>query len=285
VKNTGYTLGFDDHSTARVTVHRDGATVRIGAAEVGQGSATTLTQIAAETLGLPVERVTLAWQDSVTAPGGASSSASHQTYISGNAVRVACDRARRAVDDLGGPEQLPNGGVTVSETYHAPRTHASLADGDSAYAFSWAACVADAAVDIETGRVRVLRVVQAVDAGRVINPQLFTAQVEGGVVMGQGYALQERFEVRDALPLTRTLGDCMIPTAIDAPPVIDAIAVEAPDPNGPYGARGIGEVTMLPIVPAIAAAIHDATGAWIDEVPATPERVLAAMDALKETTH
>jgi len=293
VKNVGYSLGFDDHATAEVVLGREKALVRVGAAEVGQGAETVLAQIAAETLGLPVTAIRLEWQDTCAAPEAGSTSASHQTFVSGNAVRLACMRVARMADDLGGREALPPAGIVARETYHAPRTSSQPGAGAAHYAYSWAACVADVAVDVETGKVRVLRIVEAVDAGRVINPLLFRGQVEGGVVMGQGYALQERFHVRNGVPLTTTLGECCIPTAVDAASCIEVVTVETPDPNGPYGARGIGEVTMLPVVPAITAAIHSATGAWIDRLPATPERVLAAcanrdmgiagdaMDALK----
>ncbi|HEY8491860.1 MAG TPA: xanthine dehydrogenase family protein molybdopterin-binding subunit [Dehalococcoidia bacterium] len=279
VKNVGYSFGFDDHATARVTLTQDGAVVRTGAAEVGQGVEMVLAQIAAQTLDLPPERVRVEWQDTAAAPEAGSTSASHQTFVTGNAVRLACLRARRTVEDLGGVDRLPPGGITVIETYHAPKTVPLRQRGRTHYAYSWSTCVADVAVDVETGRVRVLRLVEAVDAGRVINPLLFAGQVEGGAVMAQGYAIQERFEVRDGVPLTRSLGACNIPTAVDAAPVIETLAVETPDPNGPYGARGIGEVTMLPVVPAITAAIHAATGAWVDRIPATPERVLAALES------
>jgi len=281
VKNTGYAFGFDDHATARITLTTEGALIHAGAAEVGQGVETVLAQIAADAMGIPAENVRVAWQDTLSAPDAGSSSASHQTVVSGNAVLLAAERARRLVDDLGGFGSLPAGGITVEETYHAPKTYATLTGGKAIYAYSWSACLADVAVDLETGRVRVLRVVEAVDAGRVINPLLFTAQVEGGVVMGQGYALQERFDVREAVPLTASLGECLIPTSLDAAPIIEVIAVESPDPEGPHGARGIGEVTMLPVVPALTAAIQAATGAWVDRLPALPERVLIAVDGLE----
>lgn len=277
VKNVGYSLGFDDHATAEVVLGRETATVRVGAAEVGQGVETVLAQIAAETLGMPVAAIRLEWQDTRAAPEAGSTSASHQTFVSGNAVRLACLRAVRMADDLGGREALPPAGIVARETYHAPRTSPQPGAGEAHYAYSWGACAADVAVDVETGRVHVLRIVEAIDAGRVINPLLFRGQVEGGVVMGQGYALQEQFHVRNGVPLTTTLGACCIPTAVDAAPCIEVVTVETPDPNGPYGARGIGEVTMLPVVPAITAAIHDATGAWIDSLPATSEKVLSAL--------
>jgi CO/xanthine dehydrogenase Mo-binding subunit len=137
--------------------------------------------------------------------------------------------------------------------------------------------VADVAVEVATGRVRVRRAVVAVDAGRVINPALFRGQVEGGVVMGQGYALLERCAVRDGMPVGLRLDACNLPTAVDAVPAIEVVAIESPEPCGPFGARGIGEIAMIPIVPAIIAAIHAACGAWVDAIPAVPQRVRAAL--------
>ena len=147
-------------------------------------------------------------------------------------------------------------------------------------AFGWGACVADVAVDCETGLVTVLRVVSAVDAGRVLNPALFAGQMEGGLVMGQGYALQERLSVKDGMPLSLGFEGCGVPTAVDAVPNIEIVAVEEGDSLGPFGARGVGEIAMLPVVPAITAAIHAACGAWIDELPAAPPRVRAAIDSV-----
>jgi CO/xanthine dehydrogenase Mo-binding subunit len=274
LKNVGFGFGFDEASTAEVTVARGGAVVRIGAAEVGQGVETVLTQIAAETLAIHPRRVAIVWADTTAAPEAGSASASHQTFVAGNAVRGACERVRLRLATACGP-------VTVRFTYTAPPTR-PLGKGRGSrqlFAFAWSTCVADVAVDIATGRVRVLRVVDAIDAGRVVNPALFAAQVEGGVVMGQGYALQERFVVHDGMPCTMGLDACGIPTAMDAVPQIETVAVEAPEPAGPFGARGIGEITMIPVVPAITAAIHAAVGVWIDALPASPERVLAALAA------
>jgi len=281
LKNVGFGFGFDEHSTAEVIVTRAGAIVRIGAAEVGQGVETILGQIAAETLGIAPRRVRVEWSDTATAPEAGSASASHQTFVGGNAVRGACALARRKLEAIGGFAALPLDGFSTVHTYQAPRTR-PLAQRGSArhvFAYTWSTCIADVAVDLATGRVRVLRVINALDAGRVINPKLFEAQVEGGVVMGQGYALQERCVVREGLPITTGFEACGVPTSMDAVPRIETIAVELREPGGPFGARGIGEITMIPVVPAITAAIHAASGVWVDALPASPERVLAALES------
>ena len=134
-------------------------------------------------------------------------------------------------------------------------------------------------VDIDCGRVEVLRVISALDAGRVINPRLLEGQVEGGAVMGQGYALQERCVVREGMPVSLSLEQCGIPTATDAVPEIETVAVQTEEPRGPFGARGIGEITMISIVPAITAAIHAATGVWMDQIPVLPQRLLAVLQS------
>jgi CO/xanthine dehydrogenase Mo-binding subunit len=284
-KNVGYSFGFDDRASAEVTRTRNGATVRIGAAECGQGVATVLVQIAAETLDLPPRRVRIEWQDTEEAPEAGSSSASRQTLVSGNAVRGACQAVRRAVDTRGGAAILPQGGITRRYTFRAPRTGeiGARRSAPHAYAYGWASCAAEVRVDIATGCVEVLRIVSAVDAGRVVNRRLFEGQVEGGAVMGQGYALQERFLLRDGMPVSLGFEGCAVPTVLDAAPQIDTIAVECAEPIGPFGARGVGEITMIPVVPAITAAIRDAVGVWIDEIPASPERVRLALASARKS--
>ncbi len=285
-KNVGYGFGLADNATAEVTVTRDGAVVRIGAAEVGQGVETALAQIAAETLAIAPARVRILWQDTSTSPEAGSSSASRQTFMSGNAVLRVCKLARRAVEKKGGIAKLPKGGLSRRFTFHAPRTRPIVARGATqhAYAYAWSTSVADVRVEVATGRVEVERIVTALDAGRVVNPRLLEGQVEGGAVMGQGYALQEQCIVRDGMPVSLGFESCGVPTAVDAAPDIETVVLESAEPLGPFGARGIGEITMIPVVPAITAAIHAATGAWVDEIPATPARVLAALAKLRKSS-
>ncbi len=279
LKIVGYGFGESDRATANVTLTPSGAVVRIGAAEVGQGIETILTQITADALSIVPSRVQVLWRDSRDTPEAGSSSASRQTLVSGNAVRRACELARGDLDRRGGWSALPEMGVTRSFTFRAPPTHplGSRANGRHAYAYTWSACVADVRVDIATGRVEVLRVTTALDPGRVVNPKLLEGQVEGGAVMGQGYGLQERCVLRDAMPVTLGFDACVLPTSVDAAPEITTIVLESAEPAGPFGARGAGEITMIPVVPALTAAIHDAAGIWVDEIPATPDRVLAAL--------
>jgi len=130
---------------------------------------------------------------------------------------------------------------------------------------------------VETGEAEILKVYSAHDVGRAINPQMIEGQIEGGVVMGEGYALIEEFIQQGGFIRTRKLSEYLIPTSLDAPREVVPIIVEAPDPEGPFGAKGVGEMTVMSMAPAIAAAIHDAVGVWLNELPITAERVLRAM--------
>jgi CO/xanthine dehydrogenase Mo-binding subunit len=281
IKNVGYGLGFDDKATAEVTLTRRGAVVRVGAADVGQGVETVVAQIAAEELRLPVSRVVVEWRDSTVAPESGSTSSSRQTMAAGNAVLGACRRVVAAR----GRTPLPDEGVTRRYTWRFPKAPSLDARvGRHITTFSAGSCVADVAVDPETGQVRVLRVVSVIDAGRVVNPRLVRGQVEGGAVMGQGYALTEGCTSVEGLPVTRGFEGSGVPTAMDAVPLVESVVLESPEANGPLGARGIGEITMIPVVPAITAAIYDACGVWIDTLPASPEQVRDALAALNRAS-
>jgi len=148
--------------------------------------------------------------------------------------------------------------------------------GDAYPAFGWAACVAHVEVDLDTGEVAVLDVVAVDDVGKVIHPVLAEGQVEGGTLQAVGYATIEEMKVRDGRYVNDRLATYLIPTALDAPR-ITSILVEAPFPDAPHMAKGVGELPMDVGAPAVVAAIHDATGAWIHDLPATPEKILAAI--------
>jgi CO/xanthine dehydrogenase Mo-binding subunit len=245
MKNVGFGFGMDDAATAEVSVTESGALVRIGAADVGQGIETVLTQIAASALGLEPDRVRVEWQDSRRAPEAGSSSASRQTVAAGNAVLGACEAVRGSIAQQGGLARCPHRSASARYTWRFPQTEPfDRQPARHLAAFGWSTCVADVAVDTGTGEVRVLRVVDAVDAGRVMNPALFRGQVEGGIVMGQGYALQERFRLVEGMPASLGFDACAIPTAVDAVPDIETVIIEEPEAVGPFGARGIGNVAL-----------------------------------------
>ncbi|HQX17093.1 MAG TPA: molybdopterin-dependent oxidoreductase, partial [Anaerolineales bacterium] len=203
-------------------------------------------------------------------------SASRMTFMAGNAIRGAADAALKKW----GSEERP----AIGEfKYLAPRT--TQFDHDTGYstpnfAYAFVAQAAEVEVDTETGHTRVIRIVSADDLGKPINPALVEGQIEGAVVQAQGYALLEDYKTKNGRVLTDQLSTYLIPTIWDIPEKVESVILEIPDPNGPWGARGVGELPYLAVAPAIASAIHNATGVWIDEFPFTPERVLRALGKL-----
>ena len=165
-------------------------------------------------------------------------------------------------------------------TYLAPKTtpfDPETGYGTPNFAYGYVAQAVEVEVDTETGQVRVLRVVCADDVGKAVNPRLVEGQIEGGVVQAMGWATMENFIVQEGRVLTDRLSTYLIPTALDAPERVESIVVETPDPRGPWGARGMGEMPFIPLAPALVAAVHDATGVWFDELPLTPERVVGEL--------
>ncbi|HEX4368584.1 MAG TPA: molybdopterin cofactor-binding domain-containing protein [Rhodopila sp.] len=277
-----------------------------GAVDIGQGSNTIMLQIAAEALGMPVQAIDLVAGDTDLTRDAGKTSASRQTFVSGNAVRLAGlalraeilrranagpDAVIRAEDGLilAGEAMIDPAAMTADsdglvlrgEGRFDPPTTPLDADGQgipyASYAFAAQAALVE--VDIELGTVRCLRIVAAHDVGRAINPQLVEGQIQGGVAQGLGLALMEEF-----VPgRTDNLHDYLIPTIGDVPP-IETILIERPDPLGPYGAKGVGEPALIATAPAILNAIAAATGVRLTRVPATPDRVLAALQAKGQPT-
>ena len=276
-KNVGFSLGYQENSYARVELRGSAeiveAVVYYAGADCGQGNHTIIAQAAAEVLGLPLAKVRVVVSDTSLMGSSGSASASRLTYMSGNAVKAAAEKALAAWES----EERPAVGETV---YLAPKT--TTMDHDTGYgqpnfAYGYTAQAAQVAVDMETGQVRVEKFICADDVGKAINPQQVVGQIEGAVVQALGYALLEDWKTQDGRVLTDRLSTYLIPTILDVPAELQSIIVEVPDPNGPWGARGMGEVPYLPVAAAVAAAIHDATGVRIDEFPFTAERVWRAL--------
>ncbi len=285
-KNVGYSFGFPDKCSAIVEIYRDHVVVKTGASDVGQGIETVAAQVASEVLAVPLSEVQVIWNDTALAPSAGSSSASRQTYMVGNAVRLAATQARWVMEERGGREKLGDAPAVGYVTYHAPRTQPldpTTGRADAHFAYCWATVMAEVEVDMETGETWVHRLVTAVDVGFPINPVMIEAQVEGGAAMALGYALTERYIIADGKPLTTDLSTYLCPTAEDVPDSIQTIMVTSKDPNGPWGAKGIAEITMIPVTPAIINAIQDAAGVWIESLPATPEKVFRAIKAAERT--
>jgi len=276
-KNIGFSFGYQENCWAKVEIHGNSQIEQVvlhhAGAEVGQGTHTVMMQMAAEAVGVPFEKVKIITSDSATMENSGSVSASRMTFMSGNAIRGAAEVALKKWK----AEERP----AIGEyKYLAPRT--TQFDHETGYstpnfAYAFVAQAVEVEVDIETGHVHVVRFISADDVGQAINPALVEGQVEGAIVQAQGYAILEDFKTKDGRVLTDQLSTYLIPTIWDIPEKVETVLVEVPDPNGPWGARGVGELPFLPVAPAIGAAIHDATGVWVNEFPFTPERVLKAM--------
>ena len=276
-KNVGFSFGYQENCWAKVEIYGDGqiehAIVHHAGAEVGQGTHTVMIQMAAEVIGIPASKIEIVTSDSATQGNPGSSSASRMTFMAGNAIKGAAEAAMAKWH----AEERP---AIAEFTYLAPTTeHMDEKTGHSKpnFAYAYSAQAVDVEVDTETGHVRVLRVVAADDVGKAINPDLVVGQIEGAVVQAHGYAVTEDFKTKDGKVLTDQFSTYLLPTILDIPEKVDSVLVEVPDPNGPWGARGVGELPFIPLAAAIAAAIHDATGVWINEFPFTPERVLRAL--------
>jgi CO/xanthine dehydrogenase Mo-binding subunit len=276
-KNVGFSFGYQENCWAKVEIHGDGNIEHVvlshASAEVGQGTHTVMIQMAAQALGVPIDIIELKTSDSATQGNPGSASASRMTFMSGNAIKGAAEAALEKWK----AEERP---AIAEFKYLAPRT--TPMDKETGYstpnfAYAYSAQAVEVEVDTETGHVRVLRVVAADDVGKAINPDLVIGQIEGAVVQAHGYAITENYQTKAGRVLTDQLSTYLLPTVLDIPEKVESVLVEVPDPNGPWGARGMGELPFLPYAPAIAAAIHDATGVWINEFPFTPERVLRGL--------
>jgi CO/xanthine dehydrogenase Mo-binding subunit len=284
IKNIGYSFGFPEQATATVEIF-GGATaehahVRVGAADVGQGSHLALRQIAAETLGLPFEKIQMICDDSKEAPNAGSASASRLTLMAGRAVKDAAGAAMAAWADEERPARATVQYRPPATTALDPRTTA----GRPNYAYGYVSQAVEVEVNTLTGQVQVLEVISVHDVGKAINRQQVEGQIEGCLAQAIGYALMEHFQMRDGYILTPHFSTYLLPTALDMPVNIVPVLLELADPNGPFGARGVAEMPLVPLAAAIAIAIHDATGAWLHQQPMTPERVLAAIGETKLET-
>ncbi len=291
-------------STVRIGLKRDGRiALHQGAVDIGQGSNTIVTQICADALGAPVAQFDLVSPDTSITPDCGKTSASRQTLVTGKAAHMAGTKLRGEILKLAGAcscaaLDFADGFVRVSDngksttlglselpldehgyiitcecTFDPPITPLDENGQGTPYAvFGFGAHMAEIEVDIELGTVRVLKVTAAHDVGRAINPTLIEGQIEGGVSQGLGMALMEEFFPGKG----ENLHDYLIPSAGDVPPV-ESILIEELSSIGPFGAKGIGEQAIIPTAPAILNAMHDATGVRIHRVPATPDRVRAAI--------
>ncbi|HYI24461.1 MAG TPA: molybdopterin cofactor-binding domain-containing protein, partial [Thermomicrobiales bacterium] len=285
LKNVGYSFGYPDTATATVELFGRGeperAIVRVGAAEVGQGTHLAMRQIAAGVLGIDTGRIEMVTDDSDEAPNAGSASASRLTLLAGGAVHAA---ASEALATYRNSEDLH---VVATATFRPPATtplDPVTGAGRPNFCYGYAAQAVAVDVDTLTGVVTVRTVVSAHDVGTAINRQQVEGQVEGCLAQALGYTLLENFIVRDGQVMTPHLSTYLLPTSMDMPVEIVPVILELADPNGPFGARGMAEMPLVPFAPAVAAAIHDAIGVWLSDLPFTPERVLSAIMEAERAT-
>jgi CO/xanthine dehydrogenase Mo-binding subunit len=273
-KNVGFSFGAPEHAWATVELHGgtdiERVILRHAGADVGQGAHTVMAQMAAEALNVPVERVQMVVSDTAQSGNSGSASASRLTFMSGNSIIGACKKAL----EKWRAEERPAVGIYMyrppATTPYDPQTGKS----EPNFAYGYVAEVVQVDVDTDTGQVQILDVIAADDVGCAVNPRLVKGQIEGAVVQAIGYSILENFVQKNGNVQTQHLSTYLIPTVLDVPEQVQSMILEYPDPIGPYGARGMAEMPFLPLAPAVIAAVHDATGVWINEFPLTPERVL-----------
>jgi CO/xanthine dehydrogenase Mo-binding subunit len=276
-KNIGFSFGYRDNCTAVVEIHGDEAIERVvvyhAATEVGQGTHTAIAQMTAEAAGVDFDQVEFVGADTGVTEHSGSVSASRMTFMSGNSVIGAVAGALEKWERGERP-------ATQEYTYYAPETEPfdpETGKSKPNFAYGYMAQAAEVGVDTETGEIHVLNVVTGDDVGKAINPEQVEGQIEGGVVQALGYTLLENFIQKDGYALTSELSTYLMPTILDIPDRVESLILEYPDENGPWGARGMGEMPFITVAPAIIAAVHDATGVWFDQFPLTPERVLRGL--------
>ena len=311
----GYGFNRPDIGAAHVEVAEDGtATLYTGVCDIGQGIQTLLAQIVGTELGMPIGDVRVIDADTGSTPDSGPTSGSRATFVQGQAVRNASLDVRARLLEMGGQllnlaaEDLdivdgevrsrvsPDRSTTVVKVVDEMHKQGKrcigwgwqdittkdvdplTSQGDAYQTFGWATQLAEVEVDTETGFVQVTRLVSATDAGRAINPVGVEGQVQGGAVMGLGYALYEQHVLDQGKAKTASLAFYLVPTPLDVPE-IECLIVEVADPNGPYGAKGVSEPATIPTTPAILNAIYDAVGVRVTDTPATPERIFHLLRA------
>ena len=315
-KNTGLGGGAPDKSEAEVEAFEDGTIeVRTAAADMGQGIAHVVAQCAAEEMHLAYERVKVLLCDTDLTPNGGPTTASRQTFMTGNAARLAASTLREAITRSAAemmdvpPEKIyyeegllrsnghsvemgkvvgwmkSNGlSARVKHIYHAPPTQPLGTGGDMHFAFSYATQAALIEIDMETGEIHVLKVLSSTDIGRAINPLMLQGQIEGGIVMAMGNCLTEAFIIEDGVPWSQLLARYKMPSIKHTPEIISRL-VEHRSSEGPYGAKGVGEIPSINTTPAICNAIYNATGVRIYSLPVDQDALVRALRSGQTEVH
>jgi CO/xanthine dehydrogenase Mo-binding subunit len=272
-KNIGFSFGYQENCWASIELYGTSSIEKVilkhAGAEVGQGAHSAFIQMAAHGLDVSPEIIELVASDTALTNNAGSVSASRMTFMAGNAIKGATELAFEKWQN----EERP---AIAEFVYLAPKTtpfDPETGACEPNFAYGYVAEVVECTVDSETGKVQIQNIICADDVGQAVNPQQVIGQIEGGLVQAAGYALMEDFIQKDGITLTDKLSTYLIPTSMDIPEKIDSIILEFPDKVGPWGIRGVGEMPLLPLAPALACAVHNATGVWFDEFPLTAERV------------
>lgn len=276
-KNVGFSFGAPEQSWATIKLEGAASIERVtlyhAGADCGQGAHTVFAQMAAEGVGVNLEKVALTVSDTAYTNTSGSTSASRMTFMAGNSIKGAAAAALKKWE----AEERP---AIATYQYRPPKTtpyHPETGKSEPNFAYGYVAEAVELEVDMETGHIHVTNVICVDDVGKAINPLLVEGQIEGGVVQAHGYVVMENFVHNKGYVQTSLLSNYLIPTVLDIPDQVKPVVLEYPDPIGPWGARGMGEMPYLPYPGAIIAAVKDAIGVEFHEFPLTPDRVLAAI--------
>jgi len=307
-------------SAASVRLNADGSAVLLtSSAEIGQGAHTSLAQIVGDVLGLPLERITVTFPDTDVTPYDKSTSSSRTTFHMGRAAQIAAEQIRNQLLEAGARaleariedlelkdlrlqvKGVPEKSLSFSQLFRAIVGDASgslfghhtlhteggidskTGQGKGSSFWFYSAAGAEVEVDTETGKVRVLKVATAVDVGKAIHPKQCDLQNEGSALAGLGSALFEEMRFDNGQPINATFLDYLLPSIHDHPVEFHSVLVETPHPDGPFGAKGLGEAALPPMAPAVGNAISNAlNGVRVRDLPIKPEKILAAIEAVKE---
>jgi CO/xanthine dehydrogenase Mo-binding subunit len=279
-KNIGFSFGFPERCWATIELHGkseiDRVVVHHAGSDVGQGAHTVFKQMAAEAVGVAVNKVEMVLADTAHTGDSGSASASRMTFMAGNAIRGAAELALEKWRN----EDRP---AIAEYKYVPPKTsafHPETGEANPNFAYGYVAETVEVEIDTETGHLHISNVICADDVGKAINPQQVEGQIEGAVVQAAGYAIMENFVQENGYVKTPFLSNYLIPTVLDVPDKVKSLILEYPDHVGPWGVRGMAEMPYIPFAAAVIAAVHDATGVWIDQFPLVPERVLRAIGKL-----
>jgi CO/xanthine dehydrogenase Mo-binding subunit len=280
-KNVGFSFGAPEHSWATVKLvggsEIEQVIVYHAGADCGQGAHTVMAQVAAETAQVTLDKVEMVVSDTAYTGNSGSASASRMTFMAGNAIKGATEIA---LEKWHGEDRPAIG----TFKYRPPATtpfDPETGKSEPNFAYGYIAEAFAIELDIETGQVRILDVIAADDVGKAVNPQQVQGQIEGAIVQAAGYAVLENFVQQQGIVQTRHLSTYLIPGVLDIPDKVQSLVLEYPDPLGPYGARGMGEMPYMPVAPALADALHAACGVWFDEFPFIPERILRGLGKIK----